>query len=817
MSQITQDTTTITHKIPPAKEIIKRAWVFYKTNFRRLWPLFLFGSIGEMSFNFSFSRFPNFTNHIPLSIVLTVIALGIIFVIFTFLSKIALYKSISDIKKGQELKVRDWYKKGMNIFWGFVYITILYVLAEYGGFSLLIIPGIILSGYLIFTKFEYINDNKKGFNALLGSWSIVKGRWWKTFWKTVVVYLFIMFPSFVAIGFLFIILIVIGILLKLSALFAFIGTSIMLVSVALIVLLLTIPLSTLSMYEIYLELKNNPIEQQSEIVDKKRKKKIITCVILGIIVIPLSVFLVPYFSNYLNKIGNSSSNQVYEYIPSSGFHTFESPLDVYTVEYPVTWGIYDEVLPTKDSYYHGIMFVPSSELQENKENNNTFTQTSFSIYVLSLPEGISKLEQFKDYYLNSVKKNDWVKISNITSTSTLFGIFPAIELSFDETDDVKVGTSTQMIRKDFKTKHIIFFRGDFVFMLSYSASPERFEKYSGIVDKMIESFYPYYYHKKVGEYKEYINTEHQFSINYPKNYFPLLADPGKGNIVSFVNRIYDDNGSLIADKEIGVRIFSSNINPKIMTDEFIRSSKDQYSDLNIVSTSSIIVSGQNANRVDYIFNDKDRKSIKSTSILLRKDNRFIRIDFFLLDNSEIDSILNSFKFISKIPYKPIGMKLYQNKRFGTSIYIPEKWSYLKGLDETLLFVDTFMSEKINSDPFTGSLSISIPDDYYVNQDNYNLENYVEDSLSSWKKTILNSNFTLLEKGAITTSSGLEMKYFVAEYDGIDKGGQKIILGVKQFFIMKNNVIRFVTFIDDKEDFLKEEKIMYEVMKSFDVI
>ncbi len=50
-----------------------------------------------------------------------------------------------------------------------------------GGYVLLLIPGIILSLVLIFSRFAYVKEGKKGLSALLRSRDLVKGNWWQVF------------------------------------------------------------------------------------------------------------------------------------------------------------------------------------------------------------------------------------------------------------------------------------------------------------------------------------------------------------------------------------------------------------------------------------------------------------------------------------------------------------------------------------------------------------------------------------------------------------------------------------------------------------
>jgi hypothetical protein len=476
-----------TYQLPQTKSIIKKAWIFYKENFKKLWPLFLLGSIGEMSLNYSYSNSSRISNGASPEIsawIYVVIGLLIIFAIFVFWSKIALYKSISDIKNGKVLSVKEWYKSGANLFWGFVLVSILCSLVKFGGFILLIVPGLILSIYLVFSQFEYVNEGKKGFQALLSSWSIVKGRWWETLWALLLLYLFLIVPTILIIGITIAIAVVICLVLKLSIVLTVAVISIIAFLFIAAILLIITPLTLIGTYDIYLELKNNPIEQRSEVIDKKRKKKLIVCLIVLIPAFIALMVVLPKIDRFVNE---NISYALYNYIPSSGQYSFENQPDMYSLEYPTTWGIYNEVLPTKNSYQHAIFLAPLSEINSGINSSSTIT-TLLSVHSSPLPEEISNVEQFKDFILDSIKKKGTSNISNVKSTPSLFGIYPSIELELDEDYD-NISTSTD-VPKPLKSSSIFFIKNNYVFTISYSATPENFLKYSKDAMKIIESIYP---------------------------------------------------------------------------------------------------------------------------------------------------------------------------------------------------------------------------------------------------------------------------------------------------------------------------------------
>jgi len=169
-----------------SKEFVTRARKFYKENFKKLWPLYILGGLGGISFSGSnsssssstsnvLSPYLNIFSNIPTWVWVLAGILITAISIFLFISKIALLKGISDTNKGQFVGVRDSYKKSFAIFWSFILIGIISSWSIMGAMVLLIIPGIILSVYLSFSIFELVDKQKKGFQALLGSWALVKG------------------------------------------------------------------------------------------------------------------------------------------------------------------------------------------------------------------------------------------------------------------------------------------------------------------------------------------------------------------------------------------------------------------------------------------------------------------------------------------------------------------------------------------------------------------------------------------------------------------------------------------------------------------
>jgi hypothetical protein len=65
----------------------------------------------------------------------------------------------------------------------FLWVGILAYFAVLGGFMLLVIPGIIVSTYLVFSHLVLVREEHKGMDALIRSRALVYGKWWDVWGK----------------------------------------------------------------------------------------------------------------------------------------------------------------------------------------------------------------------------------------------------------------------------------------------------------------------------------------------------------------------------------------------------------------------------------------------------------------------------------------------------------------------------------------------------------------------------------------------------------------------------------------------------------
>lgn len=84
---------------------------------------------------------------------------------------------------GDAPSFKDAYNKGIPLLVSIVVIGLISTLSVLGGTLLLIVPGIYVGILFSLWAYTLVHENKRGINALVQSWYLVKGNWWNVFGK----------------------------------------------------------------------------------------------------------------------------------------------------------------------------------------------------------------------------------------------------------------------------------------------------------------------------------------------------------------------------------------------------------------------------------------------------------------------------------------------------------------------------------------------------------------------------------------------------------------------------------------------------------
>lgn len=178
---------TTANKIPGVFGLINEAFSLCKKRFLTLFgilvlPIVIFFVLifAVVTLFGGFSAINNASSDsISWGFVLTIVLLLIGFIIVQIWSALSLIVAVADRTKS--LGVIASYKTAWRRLHSYVWVQFLVGVTTMGGFLLLFVPGVIFAVWFIFSVFLLIDDDKRGFKALLSSREYVRGRWWQVF------------------------------------------------------------------------------------------------------------------------------------------------------------------------------------------------------------------------------------------------------------------------------------------------------------------------------------------------------------------------------------------------------------------------------------------------------------------------------------------------------------------------------------------------------------------------------------------------------------------------------------------------------------
>lgn len=122
---------------------------------------------------------------LPLVITLYV-ALLILIVLVSIAGSLALLRAVTS---PAATTFSSAYRYSTKHLFAFLVLSVLVGVATGIGFLLLIIPGIILSVWFLFSQFVFVLEGKRSIAAMKASREYVRGKWWQVFYRLVVLLL----------------------------------------------------------------------------------------------------------------------------------------------------------------------------------------------------------------------------------------------------------------------------------------------------------------------------------------------------------------------------------------------------------------------------------------------------------------------------------------------------------------------------------------------------------------------------------------------------------------------------------------------------
>lgn len=116
----------------------------------------------------------------------TMVALGILGLVNALLGVFAYVALLVAISKNIAA-FQEAYREALRFVLSYIFIALLTALAVFGGFILLVIPGIIFMVWFSFAPYVLINEEKRGTEALSRSRELVRGRFWQVALRLLVI------------------------------------------------------------------------------------------------------------------------------------------------------------------------------------------------------------------------------------------------------------------------------------------------------------------------------------------------------------------------------------------------------------------------------------------------------------------------------------------------------------------------------------------------------------------------------------------------------------------------------------------------------
>lgn len=169
-------------------DLIKQTFRFYTQHFGLIlkYLLFVIGAwlliVLNAGLGFNISAFETLNGQ-RASIVVSLL-LQIVFLIISYIVLLAFKRGMAHIVRGTlPTSVFREILNTRKIFWKAIGVSIIYGLAVFGGFLLIIVPGIIFALWFYFSRFGVILDEMRPMEAMKFSKKLVAGRFGAVLWR----------------------------------------------------------------------------------------------------------------------------------------------------------------------------------------------------------------------------------------------------------------------------------------------------------------------------------------------------------------------------------------------------------------------------------------------------------------------------------------------------------------------------------------------------------------------------------------------------------------------------------------------------------
>lgn len=172
--------TTSLPKIEGPITLLENAWSLFVHNWKLLSAIVVVPSVVNLAGSLLLSN-----DHV-VSVVVGIVLI-ICSIILSFVMAPAIIDSLHRLSSGASvaLSVIGQYRLGLRYFWSIIFIVLIMLFIGIGSAILMLVPAIIVCIYTTLYMYVLVVDGKKGFGALTESYSLVRGRWWAVFGRSI--------------------------------------------------------------------------------------------------------------------------------------------------------------------------------------------------------------------------------------------------------------------------------------------------------------------------------------------------------------------------------------------------------------------------------------------------------------------------------------------------------------------------------------------------------------------------------------------------------------------------------------------------------
>lgn len=176
--------------LPKARTLLQNAYEIYKAQWGVLLSIAVIPSLLGALIALANRALEAFFLTSPSPATFTVFMIGlfvgvVIAIVGAIWAQVALLITIRD--REERLGIGEAFRRARTLLASYFWISILTAILVTGAFVLFVIPGIIFTVWFSLAYYVFIVEEKRGLNALLQSREYIRGAWWRTLWRLVVV------------------------------------------------------------------------------------------------------------------------------------------------------------------------------------------------------------------------------------------------------------------------------------------------------------------------------------------------------------------------------------------------------------------------------------------------------------------------------------------------------------------------------------------------------------------------------------------------------------------------------------------------------